>query len=84
MPEPGTSGATPRCPIEQSPAIPPEVKSQASVELQGDVPLLSDAQLRSALDEAGGALTQGDTVGPRSKLVGGAWSPCTSAICKRP
>ena len=39
--------------IEQSPAIPAEVKSQASVKLEAGVPFLSDAQLESALDEAG-------------------------------
>ncbi|MFI5614444.1 MFS transporter [Amycolatopsis sp. NPDC051903] len=39
--------------IEQNPAIPAEVKSQAAVELQSGVPLLSDAQLQTALDAAG-------------------------------
>src|SRR6266536_1425483 len=39
--------------IEQSPAIPAEVKSQASVKLSGGVPFISDAQLEAALDEAG-------------------------------
>ncbi|MGW3940799.1 MFS transporter [Streptomyces phaeochromogenes] len=39
--------------VEENPAIPAEVKSQATVELQSGVPFLSDAQLKSALDEAG-------------------------------
>ena len=39
--------------VEQNPAVPAEVKSQASVELQSGVPFLSDAQLESALHEAG-------------------------------
>jgi EmrB/QacA subfamily drug resistance transporter len=39
--------------IEQSDAFPPEVKSRASVELESGVPFLSDAQLKSGLDEAG-------------------------------
>ncbi|GAA0666139.1 MFS transporter [Kitasatospora atroaurantiaca] len=39
--------------IEQNQAIPAEVTSQATVELEGGVPFLSDAQLTAALDEAG-------------------------------
>ncbi|WTW91987.1 MFS transporter [Streptomycetaceae bacterium NBC_01309] len=39
--------------VQQNPAVPASVKSQAAVELQSGVPFLSDAQLRSALDEAG-------------------------------
>ncbi|MGW8885535.1 MFS transporter [Streptomyces sp. NPDC055749] len=39
--------------VGQNPAIPAEVKSQATVELQSGVPFLSDAQLKSALEEAG-------------------------------
>ncbi|HEY5835555.1 MFS transporter [Streptomyces sp.] len=39
--------------IEQNPAIPAEVKSQATVELESGVPFLSDAQLKTALDKAG-------------------------------
>jgi MFS family permease len=38
--------------IQQSPAIPAEVKSQAQVELAGGVPFVSDADLEAALDEA--------------------------------
>jgi len=37
--------------IQQSPAIPPEVKSQTQVELTGGVPFVSDADLEEALDE---------------------------------
>ncbi|MET9469006.1 MFS transporter [Streptomyces sp. NPDC006544] len=39
--------------IEQNPAVPAEVTSQAAVKLEGGVPFLSDAQLKTALDEAG-------------------------------
>jgi hypothetical protein len=39
--------------IEQSSAIPSQVKSQAQVELAGGVPFISDADLEAALDEAG-------------------------------
>jgi Na+/melibiose symporter-like transporter len=39
--------------IQQSPAIPQQVKSQASVELAGGVPFVSDADLKAALDESG-------------------------------
>jgi MFS family permease len=39
--------------IQQSSAIPDEVKSQASVELAGGVPFVSDADLEAALEEAG-------------------------------
>jgi MFS family permease len=38
--------------IQQSPAIPARVKSQAQVELAGGVPFVSDADLEAALDEA--------------------------------
>ncbi|WP_406059636.1 MFS transporter [Streptomyces sp. NBC_01077] len=39
--------------VEQNPTVPDSVKSQATVELQSGVPFLSDAQLQTALDEAG-------------------------------
>ncbi|MCX4966834.1 MFS transporter [Streptomyces sp. NBC_00654] len=39
--------------VEQNPAVPAEVKSQATVELQSGAPFLSDAQLESAFAEAG-------------------------------
>ncbi|MCX4512008.1 MFS transporter [Streptomyces sp. NBC_01619] len=39
--------------VEQNPAVPAEVKSQAAVELQSGVTFLSDAQLKTALDKAG-------------------------------
>ncbi|MQS16685.1 MFS transporter [Streptomyces kaniharaensis] len=39
--------------VEQSPVIPAEVKSQATVQLSGGVPFLSDAQLQDALAKAG-------------------------------
>lgn len=39
--------------IEQNPAVPPEVKSKAGASLEGTATFLSDAQLNTALDEAG-------------------------------
>ncbi|MEU9158875.1 MFS transporter [Streptomyces sp. NPDC048424] len=39
--------------VEQNPAVPDSVKSQATVKLQSGAPFLSDAQLETALDEAG-------------------------------
>jgi EmrB/QacA subfamily drug resistance transporter len=42
--------------IEASPAIPPQVKSQASTELAGGVPFTSDADLEGALEEAGASM----------------------------
>ncbi|MFJ4668369.1 MFS transporter [Kitasatospora purpeofusca] len=39
--------------IEQNPAVPAEVTSQAAVELRSGVPFLSDAQVKTALEEAG-------------------------------
>ncbi|MFI8458588.1 MFS transporter [Kitasatospora sp. NPDC085464] len=39
--------------IEQNPAVPAETTKQASVELQSGVPFLSDAQVKTALEEAG-------------------------------
>ena len=39
--------------VQQNPAVPEQVKSQASVELAGGVPFLSDAALQQALAAAG-------------------------------
>ncbi|MER5929913.1 MFS transporter [Streptomyces sp. NPDC002054] len=39
--------------IEQNPAVPAEVKSQATVQLQSGVPFLSDADLTEAFEAAG-------------------------------
>ncbi len=39
--------------IEQNPAVPDDVKAQASTELAAGVPFVSETQLRTALDEAG-------------------------------
>jgi EmrB/QacA subfamily drug resistance transporter len=39
--------------IERNPAVPPEVKSKASLSLASGVPFLSDAQLSTSLDQAG-------------------------------
>lgn len=38
--------------IEQNPAVPTEVKSQANVQLQSGAPFLSDAQLKTVLEDA--------------------------------
>lgn len=38
--------------VQENPAIPEQVKTQASVQLAGGVPFLSDADLRTALDQA--------------------------------
>jgi EmrB/QacA subfamily drug resistance transporter len=39
--------------IQQNPAVPESVKSQASVELAGGVPFISDSDLQAALNKAG-------------------------------
>jgi hypothetical protein len=39
--------------INQSPAIPASIKSEAQVQLAGGVPFVSDADLQQALDKAG-------------------------------
>ncbi|MFD9482866.1 MFS transporter [Streptomyces sp. NPDC059991] len=39
--------------VERNPAVPAEVKIQATAELQSGAPFLSDDQLKSALDKAG-------------------------------
>jgi hypothetical protein len=39
--------------VEQNPAVPAEVTSKATVELAEGIPFVSDADLRTALDEAG-------------------------------
>ena len=44
--------------IQQNPAVPPDVRQRAEVELSGGVPFLSDADLEAALKEAG---VTGDT-----------------------
>ena len=39
--------------IQQNPAVPPEVRQQADVELAGGAPFISDADLATALQQAG-------------------------------
>jgi hypothetical protein len=39
--------------IQNNPAVPAEIKSKAKVELAGGVPFISDADLNTALDNAG-------------------------------
>jgi MFS family permease len=46
--------------IEQSKAIPAQVKSQAKVQLAGGVPFISDADLTAALDKAQASSTESD------------------------
>jgi EmrB/QacA subfamily drug resistance transporter len=46
--------------VEQNPAIPAEVASQAAVQLAGGAPFLSDSQLSTALDQAGVSTTVAD------------------------
>ena len=48
--------------IEQNPAVPSSVKSQASVELASGVPFLSDTDLQAALDAAGVPAQTADAV----------------------
>ena len=46
--------------IQQSSAIPDQVKSEAQVEITGGVPFISDADLEEALDEAGASSSTTD------------------------
>jgi hypothetical protein len=39
--------------VQHNSAVPDQVKSQATVELAGGAPFISDAQLKTALDDAG-------------------------------
>jgi MFS family permease len=48
--------------IEQNPDVPAEVTSTATVELASGIPFVSDAQLRSALDDSGVAATTTDAI----------------------
>ncbi len=48
--------------VQQNPAVPAEVKSKATVQLASGVPFVSDAQLRTALDDAGVAPSTADAV----------------------
>ena len=51
--------------IQQNPAVPPDVREQAETQLSSGVPFISDADLESALEEAG---VTGDTaVGDRGR-----------------
>jgi Major Facilitator Superfamily/Pyridoxal-dependent decarboxylase conserved domain len=46
--------------IQQNPAVPPEAKSRAQVELAGGVPFVSNADLRAGLEEAGASSAASD------------------------
>ncbi|HEV2922449.1 MAG TPA: MFS transporter [Solirubrobacteraceae bacterium] len=48
--------------VQQNPAVPNEVKSKATTMLAGGVPFVSDAQLKSALDQAGVAPQASDAI----------------------
>jgi hypothetical protein len=43
--------------VQENPAVPEQVKDQATVQLAGGIPFLSDADLQAALDEAGASPT---------------------------
>ncbi len=48
--------------VENNPAVPQSVKSQANLELAGGVPFVSDADLRGALQKAGTPKTTADAI----------------------
>jgi len=48
--------------IEHNPAVPAEIKSMAQVELAAGVPFVSDADLRTALDDAGVSMKTADAI----------------------
>jgi hypothetical protein len=48
--------------IQENPEVPPEVSSAAEVELAGGIPFVSNAQLESALDEAGVSSTEAEAI----------------------
>ncbi len=48
--------------IQENPDIPPEVAASAEVELAGGIPFVSDADLQTALDDAGVPPAQADAV----------------------
>ena len=56
--------------IAQNPDVPQEVVSQANVQLAGGVPFVSDAQLETALQEAG--VDRADHAGHRGRERAGA------------
>jgi hypothetical protein len=48
--------------IHNNPAVPPDVKSQAQVQLAGGVPFVSDADLKTALSKAGVSNNTADAI----------------------
>ncbi len=48
--------------VQHNPAVPTDVKSKATVQLAGGVPFVSDAQLRSALQQAGTSTEATDAI----------------------
>jgi hypothetical protein len=48
--------------IQNNPAVPPEVKSKAKVQLASGVPFVSDADLKTALNKAGTPKTTADAI----------------------
>jgi MFS family permease len=48
--------------IQNNPAIPADVKSQATTQLSGGIPFVSDAQLKTGLEQAGVPQAQADAI----------------------
>jgi MFS family permease len=48
--------------IQENPAVPPEVSASAEVEMAGGIPFVSNAQLETALAEAGVASDEADVI----------------------
>jgi MFS family permease len=48
--------------IQENPAVPPEVSASAEVEMAGGIPFVSNAQLETALAEAGVAADEADVI----------------------
>ena len=55
--------------VANNPAVPEQVKSHASTELAGGVPFVSDAQLRSGLQQAGVGLQASDAIVHENELA---------------
>jgi hypothetical protein len=58
--------------IQGNPAVPPDVQQQAEIELSSGVPFLSDADVESALEEAG-VTGRGDVAEAASSPLAASW-----------
>jgi hypothetical protein len=70
--------------IQGNPAIPEEVSSNAQVELASGIPFISDADLRTALEDAGVPAATADAIveeNQQSRLAGLRASVAVLAIC---